>query len=86
MEMGAVPVGLEALAGLANMKDDSEAESAVEMLSLIISHEQTDLDTKQYAEPVLETLKGKLSESAFEGAVEKGKQGDLESVLGELIG
>jgi class 3 adenylate cyclase/tetratricopeptide (TPR) repeat protein/type II secretory pathway predicted ATPase ExeA len=87
MSLNAVPVALEALAGMANLKaNEGEAERGVELLGLTVNHKLTDVDTKDFAEPILERLKSTLPEDRYEAALARGSQLELDTVVDELLG
>jgi predicted ATPase/class 3 adenylate cyclase len=83
--IGAVPLTLEALAGVAHLKVEvGQYASAAELLGLILNHPALETDVSQVAESVLDKLQGVLPSAQLEKAMEAGKMLELEAVVAEL--
>ena len=89
MEIGALAVVLDSLAGLATLLAASDpgeaaAEQAVELLAFVLAHPSSTQETKDQATPLLTELEGRLSPAAVAAAKARGQARDLQDVAREL--
>jgi tetratricopeptide (TPR) repeat protein len=85
-DMGAVPLILEIIAGVARLRAKAQqVESALELIGLALSHPGTNNDAKAVAEPLLTELRAKLPADAVEKALERGKAGDLDGIVAAVL-
>jgi tetratricopeptide (TPR) repeat protein len=83
--IGAVPLTLEALVGIAHQQIEVEQyHSAAELLGLVLNHPALEMDVQQEAESVLDRLKNILTSEQLEDAIECGKKLELDNVVAEL--
>ena len=83
--IGAVPLTLDALVGVAQLQIDvGQYLSAAELLGLALSHPAMEADVSQVAESALGRLRKVLPVEQLEAAMDHGKTLDLDTVIGEL--
>lgn len=83
--IGALPLELEALVGLAGLYARSgESARSAELIGLALGHPASDSDVAKRAEPVLAALRASLPEGELEVALARGKARDLEQVVAEM--
>ena len=86
LAIGAIVVVLEALVGVALLQAKAgRYVQAAELLGLVMNHPALDEETKQYADPVLATLREAFPADQLEAALERGKSLDLEAVVAEIL-
>jgi DNA-binding SARP family transcriptional activator/predicted ATPase len=84
--IGAVPLALDALVGVARLRAAAgEAGLAAEMLGLALNHPAVEVDSAREGETILAGLRGALPAEQFEAALERGKGMDLETIVAELL-
>ncbi|MGC8959039.1 MAG: ATP-binding protein [Chloroflexia bacterium] len=85
-EIEALPVVLEAVAGLAGwLARAGRHRRAAELLGLALYHPATFPDVDKVVGPVLEFLRARMPAEALETALEEGKYLDLEETIRELL-
>jgi tetratricopeptide (TPR) repeat protein len=83
--IGAVPLTLDALVGVAQLQIDvGRYLSAAELLGLALSHPAMETDVSQVAESALGKLRKVLPAEQLEAAMDHGKTLDLDTVIAEL--
>jgi tetratricopeptide (TPR) repeat protein len=86
LEIGALPLVLETLVGVAELfVRDDQLEHAVEILYLCVHHSATHAAVRMRAEKLLNDLKAKLPQDEFVSAQQRGIASDLESVVTALL-
>ena len=84
--IGTAPLTLDALAGVAQLRAETEQrDSAAELLGVILNHPSVQLDSVQVAETVLATLRDVLPAEQLTAAIERGKTMKLDAVVAELL-
>ncbi|MEE4239789.1 MAG: BTAD domain-containing putative transcriptional regulator [Anderseniella sp.] len=89
MEMGAVVVVLDSLAGLATLlaasdRGEAAAEQAVELLAFVLAHPASTQETKDQATACLAELEGRLPLSMLAAAKARGRARDVEDIAREF--
>ena len=83
--IGAVPLTLDALVGVAQQQIEVEQyASAAELLGLVLSHPALEIDVSQVAESVLGRLRKVMLAEELEAAMERGKIMELDAVVADL--
>jgi tetratricopeptide (TPR) repeat protein len=83
--IGAVPLTLEALVGIAHQQIEvGQYESAAELLGLVLNHTALEMDVQGEAESVLGRLETNLTTEQIENAMERGKILELDDVVTKL--
>jgi tetratricopeptide (TPR) repeat protein len=86
LAIGAAPLSLEALVGVAQYQIDvGQYISAAELLGLVLNHTALELDVSQVAESVLDGLRKALPAAQLEEAMERGKRVELQSVIAKIL-
>lgn len=90
-KIGAAPVALDVLLGLATLtaakgSEETEREERAAMLVLVLHHPASAYETKENARLLLAELTAELSPAAAARAQERGKTNDLSDVIAELLG
>lgn len=86
-ELGAVPLILESVAGLAQIEAaQGRSQTALEWVSLVLAHPASNPDIQGIAEPLLETLKMQLAPEIVEALSEKGRKTDLDQLVVQILG
>ena len=84
--IGAVPLSLDALVGIAQHQVEIEDyQSAAEILGLVLNHSALELDVRQVAEAVLDKLQNRMPSVQLEKSMKHGKMQDLESVIAGIL-
>lgn len=84
--MGAVPLILEIMAGVARLRAKAQqVESALELVGLALAHPATNNDAKAVAEPLLTELRARLPADTVAQALERGKAGDLDAAVAAVL-
>ena len=68
------------------MAQRSRPERAVELGTLALTHPASIRATRNRAGAILEELRGQLAPEQFAAAEERGRAGDLEAAMAELLG
>jgi tetratricopeptide (TPR) repeat protein len=85
-EIGAVSLTLAALAGFARLlMQNRHYKRAAELLGLALDHPSIEVDVKHGAKLPLTTLREKIPADELEGALERGKSLDLDTVVQEIL-
>jgi tetratricopeptide (TPR) repeat protein len=83
--IGAVPLTLDALVGVAQQQIEVEQyASAAEILGLVLSHPALEIDVSQVAASVLGRLREVMPAKQLEAAMERGKIMELDEVVADL--
>lgn len=86
MEIGAVPLALEILPGVAALYRKFERqEEAVMLVGLALGHPATYSEVQSQAEPLLARLREELPPDQIETALERGRVRDLADVVNEIV-
>jgi predicted ATPase len=86
MTIGVAPLTLDALVGVALLQSETgQADSAAELLSVILNHPSVEIDSVQLAETILDGLRRQLPAEPLETAMERGKTRELDVVVAELL-
>jgi hypothetical protein len=86
MAIGLTPLTLDALAGVALLRSETgQADSAAEMVGLIVNHPSVGVDSVQVAETILDGLRDTLVTEQLEAALERGKTMELNAIVAELL-
>ncbi len=84
--IGVAPLTLDALAGVATLQAESgRADSAAELLGVVLRHPSVEADTIQVAETVLSGLRDLLPAEQLQAAIDQGETLDLDKVVAELL-
>jgi predicted ATPase/class 3 adenylate cyclase len=84
--IGAVPLTLDALVGVAQQQIDAgNFISAAELLGLVQNHPALEIDGAQVAESVLKRLRNEIDSEQLEEAMERGRSLELDKVVAEQI-
>lgn len=84
--IGAVPLTLEILPGVASMYQHQDMpERAVSLLGLALSHPATYSEVQAQVEPLLTALHAMLSPEQVDAALEQGRSLDLAHIVSEII-
>jgi tetratricopeptide (TPR) repeat protein len=84
--IGLTPLTLDALAGVALLQSETgQADSATEMVGLIVNHPSVGADSVQVAETILAELRDALAMEQLEAALARGKGMELSAVVAELL-
>lgn len=84
--IGAVPLTLEILPGVASMYyEQNMPERAMSLLGLALSHPATYSEVQAQVEPLLKALRAALSAEQADAALEQGRSLDLAQVVSEII-
>lgn len=87
MSLGAVPLALEALAGIARLRAyEGQLEQAAELLGLALNHPSSSAESHIQAGPVLAALRAALPHERLAAALERGRARDLAAVVAGLSG
>ena len=87
MSLGAVPLALEALAGIARLRaHEGHLEQAAEPLGLALHHPASSAESHIQAEPVLAALRDALPPERLAAALARGRARDLAAVVAGLGG
>jgi tetratricopeptide (TPR) repeat protein len=83
--IGAVPLTLEALVGVARQRTEAgQPMAAAELLGLVLNHPALEIDTRQEADSALGELRQVMSAKQLESALERGKVLEMGAVIAEL--
>jgi hypothetical protein len=86
MTIGALPIALESVVGLAwTPAHAGQTERALELLGLASHHPALMSDTRPILEPILADLRARFPPDAVEAALERGKALELETVVAEIL-
>jgi predicted ATPase/class 3 adenylate cyclase len=84
--IGAVPLSLDALVGIAQYQVAIEDyRTAAEILGLVLNHSALELDVRQVAEAVLDKLQNQIPSDQLENSMNHGKMQELESVISGIL-
>ena len=84
--IGLTPLTLDALAAVALLQSETgQADSATEMVGLIVNHPSVGADSVQVAETILAELRDALAMEQLEAALARGKGMELSAVVAELL-
>ena len=87
MAIGAVPLTLEALAGIARLRThEGHFDQAAELLGLALYHPSSNTDVQMQSEPVLAELARALPPDRLTAALRRGKLRELDQVVAALVG
>jgi predicted ATPase/class 3 adenylate cyclase len=87
MSVGATPLALEALAGVARLRaHEGHLEHAAELLGLALYHPSSSAESHIQAEPVLAAITAALPPERFAAATERGKAHELAPAVAALLG
>lgn len=83
--IGATPVSLDALVGLASLQatKDTSPEQAAEWLALVLDHPASKHDTKEKARVLLAKLTTEMGQEKVDEAVRRGEARELDEMLAE---
>jgi DNA-binding SARP family transcriptional activator/predicted ATPase len=84
--IGALPLTLDALVGVARWQVENEQYvPAAELLGLILNNPALELDSSRVAKPILDSLRQALPASQLAAALERGSSFELDAVVAELL-
>jgi tetratricopeptide (TPR) repeat protein len=84
--IGVVPLTLDALVGVAQLRAETgQEDSAAQLLGMSLNHPAVEADSTKVAETVLAGLRDTLPAEQLENAIEQGKTLELETVVAELL-
>jgi DNA-binding SARP family transcriptional activator/predicted ATPase len=84
--IGAVPLTLDALVGVARLRAEAgQGNSAAELVGLIVNHPAVEADSTQVAQGILTKLRETLPAEQLEAALERGKTMELGAVVAGLL-
>ena len=82
LEIGAIPLAMDGLLGIADLLQKSgQTQRTVELLSLLLHHPTTSKKARDKAQHLLEQVKGALTPQALSEALETGKGKELADVV-----
>ncbi|MBL8157272.1 MAG: hypothetical protein JNM70_24075, partial [Anaerolineae bacterium] len=87
VELGAEPIALEALVGIASVyvKRDKD-DAALELLGMAVSHPASSSEIRGLADPILEDIQTRRSEAEVTAALGKVTGIDLAGLAGRVLG
>lgn len=86
-DIGAIPLSLEALAGLAEcFLERGEMERAVELLSLVAHHDGSNQEIKTRAQELFQQVAGESQEASILEAWKRGSEVMIEEIEAEILG
>jgi len=88
MKIGAITITLIALCGIARLRMRAgDHAGAVELLSMVLNHAASggDVDVERESVPLLNELGQLLPPDALSAALERGRDGDLDSVVSGIL-
>lgn len=87
MDAGYVPLGLDALVGLAHLlATEGERERAMEILAFVVQHPGLRQIARDKAQELLSELETELPPKTLATATARGEARELEDVAAEILG